>query len=340
MNQLWIEVADGNGAGWLSAALEAGKENNLPVHAVVRLLRTSTQPSQTAERNILGETARAHAVRRPFLLPWAGMTNDLADWLRVDVPDVAQAMKKRLVALATTPGLAGMVLSDTAAPGYENKIDTPFALAFDTMIDFGYTPTQRLAFLRRGGFDPIDLITVKRRPGEANLSLPFYPDDLFQPGHIEVDERTEGDQKNSSPLQKWHTFRYQANVRFLHGLYTALRDAHPGLPLLVRNRDSLPPNSSGLYASWDRPEALPGRLRLQKGADPEAPWLVAPTSARRNVLQIGGGSSPLEYYARSVDAALKPLKKTGWDGFVLDLSEHSVSEVLERLAVLAPVPEP
>jgi hypothetical protein len=188
--------------------------------------------------------------------------------------------------IAATPGLAGLVLRDTAAPGYANPGDANDFVMWG-MADFGYTPEMRLAFLRQEGVDPVDL-PVNSYVGNVDLNLPFFGDGGLGPRHIEVDGQWVQDRSFVTPAQKWNALRYAANARLLAELFTGLKSSRPDLPLLIRDRTSAGFSPSGWYASWDKPDALPRRpsFEYREGTTPPTTLQVARSQSKSVLLTV------------------------------------------------------
>lgn len=176
--QLWIlPPATAKGAGAreiLSAAVAAGKRHGLPVYAVVRLM---TAPPPTApdaagggntanpvlsDTTILGETGTQWTKRygasppeHPGVAKARRALLEPADWLQPGDARTLGVVKARLRDAASISDLAGLVLRDTAAPGY--ILENPATIGDQWDGQFGYTEALRLACIRRNGFDPIDM---------------------------------------------------------------------------------------------------------------------------------------------------------------------------------------
>ena len=356
LNQLWLEVAaqgnDDEAVRFLTEAIKAAGENGLPVWAVVRLLRPAPldqnvpdDRNEVRDVNVLGETAAQYAVRRPRFAAQHDVAEDRSvpadprDWLRIDLPAVADALRRRLVRIASAPGLAGLALRDTAAPGYADPATNFRSTAFNDPRDFGYTPGQRLAFLRREGYDPLDLVNSGHDLGPGVLDLPFYSGHNPQPRLIPVNGRMEMDPAvPGPPLLRWRAFRNQANVAFLSALHAALRGSgapRPDLPLLVRDRSAAYfGDVGGWYGSWDAAERLPGRVF--GGTDPAALARIARTQSRRNLLNVVADTAEdPRAFSQAVAATLGNAKAEDWDGFVLDVSGVPADKALPLLTRLA-----
>lgn len=367
LNQLWVEVPNqSHDKALLTAAIAAAKKHDLAVVAVIRLLQATKAdlPEAVIDINLSGETAAGYLARRrtfPVLerIAWMrGLFGSGGDWLRVDVPETQAALKARLLDLAATLGLAGIVLRDTAAPGYADPGtgDDRFSDGFGTP-DLGYTLAQRLAFLRQESVDPIDIVSSQSYVSGADLRLPFFQDE--QRHYTFVDGRPVMQTGVQTAKQKWNAFRHAQNVRFLRDLHTALRAAHPRLPLFIRDRSDAWSlyGHAGWYGSWDKADVLPPQVRSYfHGEDPGPSLLQTARSQSRQVLlgiayypprphSQATPPTPLDTTARSpkrdpaqafaaqVKSALD--RDTGWDGVVLDLSRAPIDEAVGLLKGLA-----
>ena len=341
--QLWVDIPATGGPDLLRAALAVGKEHGLSVCAVVALLRQPRDDAESAEaaadRNPLNETSSDYARRRAAAPGAAGQYPhrkefyaDAAgwDWLRSDTPTTAEPVKRRLAEIARTPGLAGLVLHDTAAPGYADRIGQVVPEA-GAGYDFGYTQELRLAFLRQEGVDPVDLQTAYYY-ARIEVKPPFFPGypvrAWFSPGPA-------ANARAADPLARWKELRREANARLLAATFTSLRAARPDLPVLVRVGEPLPnlgAGGSGWYGSWDRADAPPA---LPASFDPARTAAQAARAQSRRVLlnatvQKWAGISP------ALSALSGVVGRDGdWDGLVLDLSGMAVDDALPLLEKLA-----
>jgi hypothetical protein len=347
LNQLWVdvsEVADAAAAvTLLTRAIAAGKEQGLPVVATFRLLRrgpidrdaAAGEPAVPGDLNVCGESATEYAARRLRARPddpWTAFRfGEAREWRRIDSPADVAGLGRRLRGIAGVPGIAGVALTDTAAPGYartRNDADVPRAGE-----DLGYTPEMRLGFLREAGVDPIDIDPMP-------VYLPFFPGDDW-------DLRA-----------RWDAFRYRANARTLAALFVDLRRAAPGVPLWIAERGESYGHWPPLwFGSWDRADTLPRRTDAGR-TEREPPLYERARRVSRRALQAItllpevppiNGTAPPE---RSSSEALTELLRwrlgkeasgggvaTRWDGFVLDWSGMPSGEVpalLTALAVVSP----
>lgn len=369
LTHLWLQMPEEGGQELLTAAIAAGKEQNLPVLAVVRLLSRPSPPGQRApaadvlERNILGETAQAYAARRA-VSPYASVFGtDVAsrerfaerrDWLRPDAPASKAMVIRQMVELARLPGLGGIVLRDTAAIGYTDPGYNYFTEHVHGW-DLGYTPEMRLAFLRQEGYDPIDI--DRRGRFVHDIDLPFFPPtrrpESPSSSQLINGQMVRGQPRGDTPIERWNTFRHGINLRLMGELFAAVHRARPDLRLLVRDRSPFSSVPSGWYASWERPDLLPRRLDTREPARSEAQ--MARSQARhalRNITHSGwlyppspGDAvlrdrlSPAQRYAASLRGHLNIINTRGWDGVVLDLSTLPMENTLPLLEALPPVPQ-
>jgi hypothetical protein len=241
----------------LAAAVAAGKAVGLPVWGAVRLLRERDAPPARQERNILGETPEAFVARQqqnPLLQrhPILGaLAAKYGGWVLPDLPTLTRS----LVALARVPGLAGLVLRDTAAPGYPEQVNDESRLFLNG--EYGFIPEQRLAFLRKEGVDPIDIVT-ETYDLKASIPLPFFRDDLSRDRYVEVNGSPQKDPSFTPLPGRWNAFLTAANVALLEDLRAALRATRPDLPVLMDDRmSSYRDPNVGWFGSWDQPGLPP-----------------------------------------------------------------------------------
>lgn len=364
-NRLWVPAGETPDAAALLAAIQAGKENDLPVFAVVRVLPRANVASrarpagapraatgnENADINILGETIRDYAARRlrAKLAPKdpqlpALLARYSEDWRRPDLPATQTELSGRLVAVAATPGLAGLVLDDIAAPGYADPGDERTLDVEGGAWDLGYTPALRLAFLRREGIDPVDVPPLDYKNHNlyrSDLSLPFFPGGGFEKRRAGGGEIAP-DPGQRRPLGRWKSLRYETNVRLLSALFAAVRAARPDLPLLVRSRsDSYENDFGSWFALWDKPDVLPRRTYAAQGKDAAR---EAKAQGGRVLLSLaydgradpapGPGDWPGRL-AHRLEGFLEAMGG-GWDGLVLDLRKAPVGKALASPGALAP----
>lgn len=322
LNQLWVTIAldEPDAPARLADAVAAGKKYGLSVVAAARLLsRPPDLPATSDDErdvNILGET-----------------THESLCWLRPDAPGVAARLRAQLVALAQTPGLAGLMLEHTAAPGYEETGTEKGALVWGPGPDWGHTPAARLAFLRETHTDPVDLNMESSFVTGVGLRLPFFPpSDSLRVRARDADAAAD-------VLGRWNRFRHARGARLLADLFAALRAAAPALPLLLAERSDGAHGAADWYGSWDRADALfqraPGGGQAKAArATSRRIFLNVPVVAPYFGIKMPGSSAD---YGRTLRKRLGENTAAAWDGVVLDLSALPVEKALPLLnAVSAP----
>lgn len=310
LNQVWVEAASGQDTKILAAALAEGKARHIPVLALVRLLR---QPTSSPDINILGETGGAYLARRLNAPP------PPQEWDRPADAGSTSATLQWLGALAKTPGLAGVVIRDTAAPGYAFLPARPDAAtpAMPAAADLGYSAEARLRFLRQNGVDPIDLLTCNGAsqgdlpPGA--LVLPFYPDLGPQ----------------SAAAQAWNAFRYKEGEAPLKRSYATVSTAHPGLPMILGER-----SQTGWYEDWSSPNSGLACIAAQ-----DASFAAQARKRSKTIflnLPAAAEDTPLYEYSQWLKLSLPRSGISAlWDGFVLDMSAVPPGKVTALLGVIA-----
>jgi len=246
--ELWIETER-------AEALAAAVAGGLPTRLFARpwALRAARPDS---DRTVLGETGRGVMARQegsPLWEPLIRMVR-LQSWPRmgpvlVDGDAMSPfdpqwpARRSALAALARTPGLAGVVLSEAAPHGYEAGDDRSTVGSYARWLgeswELGYDERARLAFFRAHGVDPVDVSPpIYRRI--ADVQAPFFPREGAggAPSLDELDAR-------------WREFRARANARAL----AELRAATPGVPYLIdvrRASVTQVPLNVRVIAPWEK----------------------------------------------------------------------------------------
>ncbi len=228
--------------GVLQAALDAAQAAHIPVYAVMDLLcwrkdgaavHPQPWPAHFAEDlTITGEAPdrmvqrqlAAHTVRADFDREYEMVQHGSQGWVSPLDPRVNASLPAVVHDLAGTKGLAGLVLEDTAALGYLG-VDNDFD---DENISLGYTPDNRLAYLRAHHTDPIDLLTTNE-----NLQL-WLPTEGWQSSF----EASVPSFEMSGGLVSgdWNVLRANADKALLASCYGAAKSAAPALPLFMRER--------------------------------------------------------------------------------------------------------
>lgn len=313
--KLWVNLPSDGNTALLAAAIGRGKKQGVAVSAVVSLFR---QPAglPDADQDVQGKTSavydaallRSAVGQRGQKLPFSVSPGD---WEQASAACLDN-QKKRLTMLAGIPGLAGIVLRDTAAPGYEASAPPRAGngflfsrLAGAASHDMGYTEGLRLTFLRRYGLDPVDA-AIPQSPAGSDWSLPFFPSD------------TQG-------VRQWAAFRGEINARHMAALFAALRLLNPRLPLLIGERSG----ATAWFGSWDKPQALP----LYDSGVSSAPAFMQARSVSSQIVKsvavTNENISPWDYsqYAQSLLPSHSMDKR--WDGVAFDLSALPIGKAVQ-----------
>ena len=233
----------GGASGVLAAAIAEGRAKGVAVYAVLDTLCWRTEgpstsqpplpPGFTEDLTVQGETQSENIRRRSQtgsldpqeLAEWVMPRLGTRRWVSPANTRVQVLLPALVQAVAATPGLAGLAFQDTAAPGYLGGGD----MGDTASAELGYTPQIRLARLRAGEADPVDVggvrdTTLYLRSQDANVftslntALPLL-------GQDEMVVTT-----------SWNQSRADADHVLLASLYAAAREAAPQMPLLMRER--------------------------------------------------------------------------------------------------------
>ena len=320
LNQLWLDVfsggkshLDGGSPDILAEALKQTQGTGIRVFPVLSLLRWGLDAPQDAQdRTLLGETsAEADAHQNRYqALRFRGQTLEQAD-LRppptdLSVCPVSPAVQGPLLALvrrlAATEGVAGLVLRDTQASGYDRPDLSLYGVTGSGHL--GYAPVLRLAFLRRRHIDPVDLMEEHLNGAEGAGTDTSLPD--FDDYHV------------TGPAEKeWDIFRAGADRDLIQRIDAAARPAPTQKPVIWMAQRR-PTGRDDWYGLWNGPSSpLPEKPEaVAYGGNQANLAALAHGQCRTNlsVLPTGAADSrdDLAYTLQS----LPP----GWDGVVLDLS--------------------
>ena len=332
LNQLWLDVfSDGvaripntplspvDQPDLLAEALKAAKGTGISVFPTLDLLAWGKKaPEADADLTILGETAaqsEARRVERETVLASAEDRDPPPPAsARVTVsplaPDVQRSLLAVVRAVATRPGIGGLVWRETTPSGYDPR-KNPSA-GGEAQAALGYNEAARLAFLRREHADPVD-IDATGGGGRADTSLPGFD----SPADNGLEE-------------KWDEFRAEGETAFLHTLYAAARPAGgktaAPLRILVRQRRDF--GGTTWYGSWDGPKApFPTRrMPLDDYTGGEFPQDQDEAVQAKAQSQVALLRLPLTGALDAGNIALQcrgALADVGryrkWDGFVLEL---------------------
>ena len=316
LSAVWI-ATDGGKLEILKAALEEGNKVGIPVGATVALARLPE--NAPADLNLLGETG-------PYRIP--------------DAPETPRELLPRLRALATLPGLAGLALTETGAPGYLSSALSRFGNSRDS-LEYGYTPARRLSFVRTEGYDPIDLgsfsdVGFLTNSMRNNRMMFRSPADTSQPP------------TPPNPLECWNRVRFETNKALMSQVYSALKEVTPTLPLWLKSR-SPEFAQSDWFGSWDKADALPTFVLVfpttpladEERLDPYNPLPQARRTSRQILFtqapseRFEGDKTPLStwwsWMLTSGTSGQRNQKTFPWDGAVLDLSALPVEKAIATL---------
>lgn len=174
--------------------------------------------------NLLGETSAQFARRRKKEKAWQSETQPVmlpgnrGYWLRSDDSKSAQLIADRVVAMMAVPGVSSLLLTDLLPPGYDFFIMGQQS-EFDPEGHYGYTPSLRLALIRKVGVDPIDLSPYGEDIGagyagdstrSVRMLLPFLPDYGPQAAHMIMNGVAASKIGAKDSYGRWNMMRYQS----------------------------------------------------------------------------------------------------------------------------------
>ena len=257
LRALWIETADTDtpeSRALLMAGITAGKERGLPVYAVVHLMQSNAStPPDAKDLNILGETSGQYEARRAKTPDrFSGVTGDSStprDLLRPDATATLPTLRKRLAEIAALPGIAGIVLKEAATPGYSTPdASSEYSFFGRNAADFGYTDANRVALIRKAGYDPVDLTLSYSY--DANLTLPQFTTQGGE-GYYGGYEPALGPEVSKA----WNHLRYEKQAALWKEIYGGIRAANASLPILLTNPEQT--YNIAWVALWESGDTLP-----------------------------------------------------------------------------------
>jgi len=328
-------VSDG-AAGVLQAALDAAKPLHIPVYAVLDTLcwrkdggSPHPQPwpagygeelTVTGEASDVAVRRQSAAGTRPSGPEYDYLLEQRASqsWASPLDPNVRRLLPALVRTVAGTKGLAGLVFQDTAPPGYLGQEAVPFG------NDLGYTPLNRLAYLRAHQIDPVDLgpysaLLIASLPGDTFMLKADIPTFPLAPARV--------------GYGTWSKFLADADQTLLADCFAAARRTAPTLPL------------------WMREERL--GFWFDPWRDPKTPVLIAPATPDDAFPQISAGSIVGVPYGPVERANVNRFVELATDfpdingrragGVVFDLTTggppDSLTDTLDRLAALLKKPD-
>jgi hypothetical protein len=340
--EVWIQIllrgADKPDTVSLAAAVTAGKKVGIKVYAAVSLLRGDGIGAP--ERNILGQDGDALAdATVTYIQRVYGGSPDMPpvamDFVRWEMgkfrgwvalsPAEQKIRERQVLSLAAVPGLAGITFRHTGVLGNTGEVN---AMRPNTAM--GYTPTQRLAFLRQESYDPVDI------SGEDDIApLPFFPTEVFKQRSVTVGNKGVPDTSYVPAPTAWWRFREARNRDMLVTIHSSLKKAYPALPLYIEDRaSSYASTVYSWYGSWDVAHRLPKNAEGIESEEGKSAALARKasktillnlTQARVTDNSLGAGA-----FAGAVGfLAAEAVRR--WDGMVIDLSELPVADALRLL---------
>ncbi|MGV3617856.1 MAG: hypothetical protein ACO1SV_21230 [Fimbriimonas sp.] len=276
--ELWLET---NSQATLDAAIEAGAKRSMPVRLMIRPWSARTSDP---DRTVLGDAGPQIVARLEGLDVWKMVLRNtpgssLVDYERVAPTDpTLPAAWAAFAKLAASPGLAGVVVSDLLTRGYEGAVRGTRGLSpgISASRQFGYSVGQRLAFLRRHGMDPIDIVVEDLTAG-PDLRQPFFLDDELRGTPTTYDGRDVPHPGVAKARRQWVEFRGKAAEDAISSL---LNDLAKSTKVMVNvidpGRHPLPFGEEVLVA-WQPGTKPPTMETLQEASpsDSERPGVLA-----------------------------------------------------------------
>lgn len=384
---LWVAIRPEDIA-IVEAAVKAGKTAGIPVGAVIRVLRAGADTTLPRDRNVSGEDSAAYAARAaatPAIL-FAGLAFHLpaepnltagiarrrlesekrwGAWLQCDAPEVQAAALRHVTAIAKVPDLAGLILRDLHAPGYEPP--TPRYLIQTRLPDtLGYNEAARLTFLQQYGVDPIDLgpgDQIQTRFDFRRITLTYMPD-YGLTGRYTGGSTTYGgvntfDMGAKDAAEKWLEFRVTVGNRFAESFVRSLRAAAPGVALwLYPQTPDLPfvtprwltrldDGDAGIRLAAPAPETIQPWPPTEGGAivpGPATMYQVALKGATVVSFSLWGTythDQTARQHFLTIAEGWSSMAKEGWPSVTLDLSDETIDAVpgfLDPIKFVTPTP--
>ncbi|MGC4042426.1 MAG: hypothetical protein QM758_01325 [Armatimonas sp.] len=302
----------------LKAAIAQGKLNGIAVGVLVSLLRDEAagRPEQTitletGETFADGTMESVYVKRHPEYRSWMETrANAYRGWRSPGPQDEAhqEAFLRKLAAL---PDLSGIALKHTGGPGFAGEKRGGDGIDFGG--ELGFTPERRLAFLRKEGYDPIDIGQYSYAL-QKNPDLPFFPSAYDNVG-----------------LKRWLAFRQEETAARLIHLHGAIRQVNPKLALFISDRVSdYTDANTNWFGSWDIANRLPDNPVFAVRS--EAMDAARKSSRSIFLLDHRQSKGDPQKFAASLERMGNKALVEKWNGIWVDLGNLSASDALSLLS--------
>lgn len=314
--EVWIETRS---VPALKAAAEAAEKYGLVLKLVVRPWST---PTQDPDRNSLGDVGSALPARLEGLATWQRNLEifgnpTLSDYDRMSPADEGLgAAWSAYASLAQTPGVSGVIVVDSVTYGYEpdrNTLNEP-SRAIAEVQTFGYSVSQRLAFLRLYGTDPLDIVGDHLITG-PDLRQPFFLDDALRGMPSVYDGRDVPNPEVAANRKRWAEYRAKAGGRQITALLERLAK---GTKVLVNIGDASMrkmPLEGSILAVWVPGQPLPSFKSFGGGPGSASALLSIP--ARTDSQRAAEFAQIMKMTAFPIAIDLRPYAPSAWSA-VLD----------------------
>ncbi len=352
-----LNKVDDAGLAPLKAAITAGKKNGIAVFAMTPLLQKIGVGE--ADINLLGETAEQAYTRTiardKRMVPSTPGLNalELLEWISIlreeekgwitPTDAVIAEVTRRILTVARTPGLAGVILQSVSAPGYYRQTDERFGIQIAEGGGFGFGEEHRLDFLRAQGIDPVDIPVQNYSTGNLDTNLPYFSAEIFQAKYRQIGNEFKMDPAYQTPNIAWSEFLDKRSMDLLAKVYQAIRKERPNLPLYQDDRQGTQWGTK-YFASFDAAES---DIRVRPYGNPKeiAESLRGAAKIilyRHRINPKPFPGSKIPDFPRSVAGDIGEISKQyapNWDGMVVDLTLIPVRDALPLITPLEPSPK-
>lgn len=237
--EVWVKTRR---KGAIEAAAKAAKSLGLAIRLVIEPWEVSDEEAPAdPDRTLLGDTAAAAMIRIANSAEWKrnqrfyqGDPLDLKETVTPYTPNLAGRWTA-LADLAKTPGVSGVVMLGTEPGGYEPAVSRStygsYTKTMASLALFGYSISQRTAFIRAKQLDPID-IAWQGWMGMSDTRQPFFLDDAQRGGSSVYDGNDNPHAGMDEAMATWAQFRFKANEAAMIDLVKKIGD----VPILMEMR--------------------------------------------------------------------------------------------------------